>query len=695
VIRFEKDKDAWREVVKLWCGLADQSTELIRAIYAIEPITGFECLADANNIAPDLADQIIEDFKGQLGNGENEDVITSAFGAVAASNRQGSRGQSVFNYLKDTLLNAQQYAKNLPSIATALAKTNLPKAADIISQHYQEISDQNNPLAIVLRSEPFANQLYAEWLPELFVGMGDLAVPQLVNLAKQEDRMMLYRLKQIKTPNSALALVDFLWNSNEIFANQAAWHLAEILPQPEIEEVLREYDLIEKVLREYYLTEQQKKVDYLGWVWSPFKEPFNSALPIIMGRVAYLINQTPDDKISEPVKTITDPRQLMLDPRLLIPLCVIENFDPKGLTGQWDKTADSLLEQRENSAEFDQRIVEKVNEISKNIDSRWRLFLPYLAPRLQLDLLRRLINYRRPVTRDWANIFKQLKHEFQTSWHYRVILIISFLISITAIIKMSLIINNQSKNLENYLLGLPIYVIIVFWGFLANGIERKLEFNIFIDFGFFGLGTFTKELQQLYKNDLGWVGISLVQDIVIGAVVWAMVVIVVGGVAWVGAWGGVWAFAVAFTILGAAAGAFSVPGTWIWAFFVAFFVSSWAFHWTIINVGLVGMVAVSGVGFLSGLGLGLWKRAEKKQDWFKYLAILAFPWFCTFPIVFIFSTLAMYDFLSWQVPQILVAWIIIFGTCTALWKRGQKLDHDARNPLYGILDKQHTNENPS
>jgi hypothetical protein len=30
VIHFEKDKDAWREVVKLWCGLADQSTELIR-----------------------------------------------------------------------------------------------------------------------------------------------------------------------------------------------------------------------------------------------------------------------------------------------------------------------------------------------------------------------------------------------------------------------------------------------------------------------------------------------------------------------------------------------------------------------------------------------------------------------------------------------------------------------------------------
>jgi predicted permease len=103
------------------------------------------------------------------------------------------------------------------------------------------------------------------------------------------------------------------------------------------------------------------------------------------------------------------------------------------------------------------------------------------------------------------------------------------------------------------------------------------------------------------------------------------------------------------------------------------------------------VLAVVGAGFLSGLGLHFWERAKEKQDWLKYLAILAFPWFCTFPIVFIFSTLAMHDFLSWQWPQILIAWIIIFGTCTALWQRGQKLDHDARNPLYGILDKQFTN----
>ena len=209
----------------------------------------------------------------------------------------------------------------MPSIATALAKTNLPKAADIITQHYQAIFDKNYPLIVPLR--------YAELLTELFVGMGDLAVPQLVKLAKQEERKMLYRLKQIRTPNSALALVGFLWDTNEVLANQAAWHLAEILPQTEIEEALCEYSF----------TEQQKKADYLDWVWSPFKESVNSALPIIMGRVAYLINQTPNERYIPYAETS---HPIRLDPRLIIPLCAIENFTPKGLTFLWNKTADLL-----------------------------------------------------------------------------------------------------------------------------------------------------------------------------------------------------------------------------------------------------------------------------------------------------------------------------------------------------------------
>ena len=209
-------------------------------------------------------------------------------------------------------------------------------------------------------------------------------------------------------------------------------------------------------------------------------------------------------------------------------------------------------------------------------------------------------------------------------------------------------------------MALPIYIVIVFWLFLLEGIEKRLEVNVFMNFGLLGLTTLKKETEQLYKNNLVWIGLSSLISTLSGS----------GAVVGSGSVAVNVAVIVAWTV--ASAGV--------------------AVAWTGVAVAWTGMAeawtGVAVAGFLSGLGLDLWTRAEKKQDWLKYLAILAFPWFCTFPIVVIFSSLAMYDFLSWQWPQILIAWIIIFSTCTALWQRGQKLDHDARNPLYGILDKQ-------
>ncbi|MDJ0599971.1 MAG: hypothetical protein QNJ37_14155 [Crocosphaera sp.] len=88
----------------------------------------------------------------------------------------------------------------------------------------------------------------------------------------------------------------------------------------------------------------------------------------------------------------------------------------------------------------------------------------------------------------------------------------------------------------------------------------------------------------------------------------------------------------------------------------------------------------------AGSGLGAWYRAKNKIDWSRYLAIFAFPFFCTFPIVLGYSSYAFYDWfgLSWQ--QITIIWIGILGVCTVLWQWGQKRDYEARNPFKGILD---------
>jgi hypothetical protein len=259
----------------------------------------------------------------------------------------------------------------------------------------------------------------------------------------------------------------------------------------------------------------------------------------------------------------------------------------------------------------------------------------------------------------------------------------------TAIIKLSSIIVDQSTNIESFLLVFPILMLSVFWIFFwRQGLKKRVDVSIFLNMGLFGIITFTKEIKKLYRHNLIGEEIESFSD-------FANIFLLLTG---------------SITFFVSIAGTWSLVGWWLVFWIMISFLAA-SFSLMIIanfskksiydTFGMI-LLLVSGlilafrsrwslaiiVGFLSGLGLDLWIRAEKKQDWFKYLAILALPWFCTFPIVFIFSTLAMHDFLSWQWPQILLAWIIIFGTCTALWQRGQKLDHDARNPLYGILDKQ-------
>jgi hypothetical protein len=109
----------------------------------------------------------------------------------------------------------------------------------------------------------------------------------------------------------------------------------------------------------------------------------------------------------------------------------------------------------------------------------------------------------------------------------------------------------------------------------------------------------------------------------------------------------------------------------------------------------VGAVAVTVVVTLAVdmaivFGLGIWYLAKEKtySRWVRFLSILAFPWFCWFPIVFGFTSFALYHRLSWEWLSISLFWLVIFGFCTVLWVRGKKLEEKARNPLRGILDGQ-------
>ena len=63
ISRFQVDPDSWREIVKLWCGLVNDSTDVIKEIYEKDQLTGFECLADAAKIQPEVEKEILESFK--------------------------------------------------------------------------------------------------------------------------------------------------------------------------------------------------------------------------------------------------------------------------------------------------------------------------------------------------------------------------------------------------------------------------------------------------------------------------------------------------------------------------------------------------------------------------------------------------------------------------------------------------------
>ncbi|GBL10633.1 hypothetical protein MSj_02125 [Microcystis aeruginosa Sj] len=185
------------------------------------------------------------------------------------------------------------------------------------------------------------------------------------------------------------------------------------------------------------------------------------------------------------------------------------------------------------------------------------------------------------------------------------------------------------------------------------------------------------------------VGIMAVYWAVVGSIYGAGLVGFIDGFwavtgAWFGAVAGFWAVAGFITVVWAVALVWAV----VWAVVVAV-------TGVVVVAGSVGAATVAGAvaGAVAGVivfGLGIWYLAKEKTYWLwvRFLSILAFPWFCWLPIVFGFTSFALYHRLSWEWQSISLFWLVIFGFCTVLWVRGKELEEKARNPLRGILDGQ-------
>ncbi len=376
--RFRADQDAWRETVKLWCGLAKDSTALIQTVYSIDAITALECLSNAQQVDHQLALRIINAFKTLLGITTSGEAIVRAFGTVASD--RSPRGQAVFAFLEETLITAEKASRRMAA-ASALSLTNLPQAATILTASYAISPDEvRTPL----------------------VRMGDVAVTALASLSTAGLLETLDDLHAIGTTHAAEALIPMLWKADERMSGRAAWCLSALLSHPHIEHLLRHCPL----------SDEQRKAEQLEWIWKPFGESAGSSLPTIAGRLAYLLSHAPEETIPT--------RPLAIDPRLAIPLCSVQSRRELGRLEslnpserEWIACSITTLRQEISAGQETTDALQTFLSqtfVLLQASSRWQYLATSLEPRIQLNMVMRLVNGPPPTARDWRNIYRPLKH---------------------------------------------------------------------------------------------------------------------------------------------------------------------------------------------------------------------------------------------------------------------------------------------
>ncbi|MEO0948652.1 MAG: NACHT domain-containing protein, partial [Cyanobacteria bacterium J06641_5] len=366
--RFESEPGAWRETVKLWCGIATDSTRAIFRVHELDSVTGFECLADAQTVDEGVANRIIESFKARIGEATKSEELAKALGNVASNSRP--RGRKVFSFLEQTIAEVPTGVGDETArlgAARALSLTNVSQAAAVLARHHET------------------------WQParDFLIRMGNLAIPTLLGLKSSSALADLFR---IGTPEAAQAFAPLLWDPDPMVTAQAAWYLAHFWPQ----------DYIKEALKEIEIEDTWRGQAALDWVWSPFAKEDGEVLTILANRIGYLLSQQRSP--AEGGATLG----LFAEPRLMIPICAIETLSTVELPKQLTPEATALLEQDDATPDLSQK---KQVEVDRCLDSvpdtsPWKAYLRTLSPAIQLDLLSRLLaNPARPSEKeDWRNL---------------------------------------------------------------------------------------------------------------------------------------------------------------------------------------------------------------------------------------------------------------------------------------------------
>lgn len=691
--RFEQDPDVWRETAKLWCGLAGDSTRLIRAVYQKDKVTAFSCLADAQNVEPELVTEIIDYFKSWIRSNQpkTEDTILGrfsadsaikAFGAVAAGQR--SRGQDVFDFLKQTL---SQGSDARTHAAKALATTNLPQAAQVLADHYLQHTEIQSQLR----------------------RMGNLAVPKLQSIAEDGHVTAVQHLGEIGTPFASRTLVPLLWNYSSVVAFHAAVQLASLLQKRDIEEDLATFPA----------NDLRKPSQTWQGIWYPFEQLKNSSISLI---AEHIIDQLDQGIQSQELELMDLPD---LDPRIVLPICILSMPTFCQSSKEFIDKSQALLENTEQEKQLEIKSPPLIREaLQKQPKSlQWEFLLKTLSIRIQLDVLYRL-NVNRPPTRhDWQNLYKIVTYDFKNSWHYRLVVTIMFFLSIIAIFGTYEIFIRSSFLLSVGISVLPAFIIVV-WLILWRGKEEPYDPNLFMSLGLWGPISFCREYVRLVQNQIVWNGAQAIFDTISRPKNFGLAFISVFTFITYSFARSIYPYGVqnarelvlvpvaffvasSVTIFGTGAGALVVASastcaealtkavavtfqvTFTVALANAVFMAGLGYEANSIAIGsalaAIVALAMTCVGIVSGMGIGSWIKQPTKPKFSRYLAILAAPFFLGSPLVILCSTLFLHRVTGSSWPIVGLLWLGIVSICTLILRHGRHQEQLAQNPLRGIL----------
>ena len=383
VQRFRRSPATWLKTVKFWCGMDHDSTDVLTAIFAEDPLTALICLGEAKHVSTELAGRILAAFKDRLGNNQDDGILSRAF---ATALHQEHCGEEIFRTLLQALSAGERPVRRSIAART-LALSNTRRAAAELARFFAD--------------GPEFRQALEE--------MGDLAVGELAELATNGNVQAFDSLRVIGTPAAALALVPFLWRSDCDLATCAAWRLAALLQRPPVEAALDRYEF----------PAARPAPGPLDWIWEPFTKSDRSPLPLLVGQIASLLERaTPETIPSAP---------LDVDPRIVLPLCgIIKKQDAWRLTEEMPAKMRATVTQAirkstgkrlaalnpgklgpvdAETADARSRFVSLVLHVTQPAKT-WQYLFESLKPDVQFNFLFGLFQGPSPRRLDWLEVTK-------------------------------------------------------------------------------------------------------------------------------------------------------------------------------------------------------------------------------------------------------------------------------------------------